>query len=579
MSSPDHLRQHIEAQLLRFAPPSLRNEGVIGFLANAARWFSIPGGNMLFNRGDRSDSLYIILSGVLGVYSDRVPGVVYRLGPGEVVGEMGSITGEPRTATVRALRSSEVLEISVDQLGRIADEHPEALLSVCRIAIQRLIQAQEGRQSRFQPRTFSLISDDPEIDLRSIVSQFATALRAHGTTFLITRDECQDMTADRLFQIETDHDYAVFLCDTDNPAWTSFCLRQSDTVIVVARGDQPSRPLPQATKTLRQGIPVALMLLWPDGRLPSGTGAWLVETGVTRHFHVRGERDLNRAIRLLIGRGFGLVLGGGGARGLAHVGVLRALREHGFEVDFVMGTSVGSLVGAGIALEWQDEQFVEQARRFARANPWLDVTVPKLSLLAGRTLRKSLLHWFGDLQIEDMPIPYSCVSTNLTSGSIAVHRTGRLETWIRASTAVPGVFPPVIFEDEVHVDGGILNNLPTDLIRANGASFVVGVDVAGNARPDDAEELLQDMASPDLRPRNVLELLWRVCSIADEAQVVSRRKQCDVLIVPELANVGLLQFRAYKWTIEQGYQTTLKKLKILATQRSDVIKAQGTAGL
>ena len=99
----------------------------------------------------------------------------------------------------------------------------------------------------------------------------------------------------------------------------------------------------------------------------------------------------------------------------------------------------------------------------------------------------------------------------MTTGGISVHQTGSLQTWIRASTAVPGVFPPVILDGAVHVDGGVLNNLPTDLIRANGAGFVVGVDVAANAL-----HALQNLPRSDINPRNLIDLLWRVCCLGDE---------------------------------------------------------------
>ena len=114
---------------------------------------------------------------------------------------------------------------------------------------------------------------------------------------------------------------------------------------------------------------------------------------------------MQRAVRLLTGRGFGLVLSGGGARGLAHIGVLRALREHGLEIDAAMGTSIGSLIGAAISMEWEVDWLIEQAEMFARANPWFEITIPRLSLLAGRNISRVLPRWFADIQIEDTPIP------------------------------------------------------------------------------------------------------------------------------------------------------------------------------
>src|SRR5262245_47354452 len=110
MESPDHLHDCIKALLHRLTPASMKDAGVVDALAAAARWFSVPGGGTLFRRGDPADALYLIVSGVLGVIRPSSTGsetIISRLGPGEVVGEMGCVTGQPRTATVRAPRSTE----------------------------------------------------------------------------------------------------------------------------------------------------------------------------------------------------------------------------------------------------------------------------------------------------------------------------------------------------------------------------------------------------------------------------------------------------------------------------------------
>ena len=125
MGTPDRLRDQIEALLHRFAPSSMQDPSIVESLADASRWFSVPGGNVLFNRGDPSGALYIVLSGVLGVMAQQTSGtesIICKLGPGEVVGEMGCITGQPRNATVRALRSTELLVISWAELERICSE-------------------------------------------------------------------------------------------------------------------------------------------------------------------------------------------------------------------------------------------------------------------------------------------------------------------------------------------------------------------------------------------------------------------------------------------------------------------------
>jgi NTE family protein len=566
------MRDQIVALLHRWAPAFL--QGGVDAIVDAVQWFSLPGGNTLFRRGDPSDAIYVVLSGVLGVSIEIATGaeqLVGRLGPGEIVGEMGCITGETRSATVRALRSCELLALRWSDVGRIATKDPGILLTICRTVIQRMIQTQEGRGRTFQPRTFALVTIDDGIDHRGFGERFGAALGLIGDTFLVCRDECQNLTANELFQIEKAHEYVVYLTERDSPAWSRLCLRQTDAILVVAKGDHPPPAMVPSFVDIAGSpdLPLALVLNWDADVQPERTADWIKLTGASRQFHIRRPSDVQRVARLLTGRAFGLALSGGGARGLAHIGVARALRENGIDIDVIMGTSIGAVIGAGLALEWDHKTLLEKAHRFCMTNPLRDITIPRLSLLAGRNVRATLHRWFGDLQIEDTPIPYLCVSTNLNCGEMAIHKSGSLRMWTAASAAVPGVFPPVVVDGIVYVDGGVLNNLPADLIRSSGAGFVVGVDVADGALPLDPDIQTSGYAWPSSGRLNIFELLARVGSIGDEARSIVRRKQCDVLIVPPLSNVGLLSTSEFERTVEAGYRSAMAKLAALSRKKPD----------
>jgi NTE family protein len=587
MDTVNSMRQQTVEMLRRFAPAFAPDEDNIPAIADAARWLCVPGGSTLFEKGEPSDTIYFVLSGLLGVWigpGDSTEKMVRRLGPGEMLGEMGCITGEPRSATVRALRSTELIAIAWADIERIATKDPAILLSFCRTVIQRLVQSEQGRTPTFRPRSFALASAGEGIDLRAVGERFKEALGQIGRTFLVTRAECQNMTGDQLFQLETTHEHIIYVAEQDNPAWSKLCLGQADTILMVAKGEGSPTTKADPKDLVRPGIPSALILVWDRDIQPAKTAQWIKAIGAQRHFHVRGASDMRRMSRLLTGRAFGLVLSGGGARGLAHIGIARALKENGIDIDLVMGTSIGALIGAGVALEWDTPHLLERAHQFCRANQLFEITIPRLSLLAGRNVRGSLLRWFGDLQIEDTPIPYSCVSTNLNEAKVAVHQAGSLQLWIRASAAVPGVFPPVVVGDIVHVDGGVLNNMPSDLIRDSGAGFVLGADVGAGAVPPEVEaaanvavsqaEASAPTLTPDaacvLSPRmplNILELLIRVGCLGDEARWGLRRKQCDVLIVPPLSSYGLLNFKAYQQIIEIGYRAALQNLPLILAKK------------
>ena len=176
---------------------------------------------------------------------------------------------------------------------------------------------------------------------------------------------------------------------------------------------------------------------------------------------------------------------------------------------------------------------------------------PRTALYSERAFLRTLGHCFGDIAIEDLPIPLFCVSTNLTEGISAVHRTGRLVTWLRATSAVPGICPPIVEQNAVYVDGGVLNNMPTDVIRDFGVASAIAVDVGtsleGQARFDG------EMGLP-----NIWELLWRVGTIGSDTAASRLRRDGDVVLKPEMGNIGLFDWNAHEKAIAAGRQIVLE---------------------
>ena len=564
MQAPDLLREHIVATLRRLTPDLVSGPESAELLAGAARWQSIPGGNVLFRKGDPSDTVFIVVSGLLAVEMKSADGgadrIISRLGAGEVVGEMGCITGQPRTASVRALRSSEILEIQWSDIEQIAARDPSILMSICKTVVDRMARAQDGTLPTFQPSTFAVTWLGDEVNARQFAERFRDALAVYGNAYLMTHETGRGMTSAGLNQIEMAHKYVVYLTDKGSSSWTNRCIRQADAVLVCARGGTPPQPLPKRELGIGPDIPIILVLDWPaDVRQPHGTAGWISSAGASRHFHVRDAKNVGRIARLLTGNGFGLVLSGGGARGIAHLGVAYALMDHGIDIDVVCGTSIGAIIGAGIALQWERDYMQVRMEKFVKVHPLRDLTFPRWSILSGRHLRRSLLDWFGDVQIEDIPTPYACISTNLSTGYQFVHRSGDLKTWTRASAALPGIYPPVELNGHFHVDGGVLNNMPADTMRETGAGFVLGVDVGADALPEAPGAVQVKL--------NILELLVRVGSIGDGALASARKKHCDIIIVPNVTSVGLLAFKAWQRAVDAGFKATVERIEEISSKR------------
>jgi predicted acylesterase/phospholipase RssA len=281
---------------------------------------------------------------------------------------------------------------------------------------------------------------------------------------------------------EARHQYVVYEADAAATAWTGRCIRAADRVVVVGRADADPAPgeIERAISACAAGTTKQSLVLLhaPHREKASGTARWLASRPTSQHFHVRHGRqgDVERLARILTGRAVGLVLGGGGARGFAHVGVIKALAEAGIPIDVVGGTSMGAMIAAQHAAEWAPETML--ARTIEGAKKAFDPTFPLVSLIAGRKAGTMLRRFVGDTQIEDLWLPFFCVSTNLTRGHVNVHRRGSLLKGLLASNAAPGIYPPVVEDGDLLVDGALLNNLPVDVMQTfAGGGTIIAVDV------------------------------------------------------------------------------------------------------
>ncbi len=528
-------------------------------------WLSLPGGTVLFEAGAPADAVYFVVSGCLGVYGSGGE-LIRRIAAGETVGEMGLIVSRPRTMTVRALRDSELAMLSAGTFERVLLGHPEAILRLARITVERLEDEDASRERQMAPRTIAIIPQDAGTDLATHAERLVNALSRFGRVDLVGRQRAGSHSPQWFHERESRNDFVVYAADADDSPWTRLCLRQADVVLLAARADRE-----QAGWTSQQWqagtMRRAELLLLHEGAFANGAAArWHSLLPGMPHHHMRGPADYDRLVRLLTGRAVGLVLSGGGARGFAHLGVVRALREHGVPIDLVGGTSMGGILAAGVAADWNDDELVERFRRsFVDTNPLSDYTFPLVSLVSGRKVGLLLRRELGDIDIEDLPLPFFCVSSNLTTGRIAVHQQGLLWRWLRASVAIPGVLPPVLHGGEVYVDGGAMNNLPVDVMRAKGRGPVIGVDVGTDrafTTDVDATEgpSFWNLFGGRRRHPNILQILFRCGMVNSNTAKLEHRAQSDLLLTPALESLDLLDWKAFERAIAIGYRDTCERL-------------------
>jgi NTE family protein len=313
---------------------------------------------------------------------------------------------------------------------------------------------------------------------------------------------------------------------------------------------------------------------------------------------LEGRLTMSKGVRgsgiVQAGRKIGLALGGGGARGWAHVGVCRALTEAGIRPDFVAGTSIGALVGAVFAAGKLDA--IEEAAYHPDPERILDVIqilfpdhlrsgrfsrnlgkiVKRMQILFphAKILERSAHNRFCDKylgcdNIEDLPVPFAAVATNMETGEEVVLREGCTLEAVRASISIPGVLAPVVRVGMVLVDGGLVNPVPVDVVRHMGADFVIAVDLQYDVteRRKKRYERLKAEASVVRKGRlprpKAAEILTATIDIMERTitELRMRLEKPDLLIQPEVGDVNLLEFHKAQATVREGYRQAREKIR------------------
>ena len=238
----------------------------------------------------------------------------------------------------------------------------------------------------------------------------------------------------------------------------------------------------------------------------------------------------------------GIALGSGGAKGFAHVGVLKALEEHHIPVDLVSGSSMGSLVGAFYATGMRPD-FMDRLARSLTWRHWVDVTVPRVGLIAGKKIHDMVTLLTRGTEFAQIDMPLAIVATELLSKRLVTFTSGRISDAVRASISIPGVFVPYVREDGVYVDGGVMERVPVAAARDLGADVVIAVDVAAFMKHE--------------VPGTMMDVIMMSLDAMTDQLVQQRIPTADLCITPNLSDIGTSQFSRAAEAIEIGYQTTL----------------------
>ena len=467
-------------------------------------WRRIPAGTTLREAGTIGDYGHVVLSGRLQATTPK--GIRSEYGPGAWVSPEALIASTVNPATVVASRDTTLLEAHRDDFEQVLIEHPAAVLAIGKVF------AAAGADNRRSPAAsvaIAITTDDPG----SLMADLVAEVRRHGTVEVVPSSRADnDLDSEGIAQssvgspkdyrlseyvhhLELSADHLVLQADSDLTEWTRRCIRQADRLVIVCSAQPDDAEHSRIGRLLSGAATVPhhnrwLTVIHPAGtNQPSGTRQLMDRYEITNVAHVLAGRsaDAARLGRLVTGHSTSLVLGGGGARGFAHLGVMRALEEFGVPIDTVVGTSIGSVLAGFYATGGSQALTMELTEKhFADV---LDYTIPVVALIKGEKITRGLREVFGETEIEDLWHPFACVSTNLTQSSVEIHRRGSVASSIRASLAIPGIIPPVPFGDDLLVDGGVLNNLPIDVAQQEFTpGTIIAVDVAPRSGPHAHED-------------------------------------------------------------------------------------------
>lgn len=550
-------------------------------------------GRRLITAHTDAEAMYLVQSGRFRVERDGID--LAEIGAGTVIGEIAFLTGSQRTADVVAARDSIVYRIdraAYDALCKEVDGLPQAIAAELADRLAKTSARVLPDPSRPPARTFAILPAAGAPLPERFIPDLVAAIDVHHSTALVTEATFRealganaDPTAPAsiawLNAQERNAKIVLFVANHDASDWSRAALKQADQAVFVAQANNFKDPseLEQFALEILPESQRRLVLLHPHRmQRATGTGRWLDSRPVFLHHHVAltgGDADISRLGRFLSGRAIGMVLSGGGAFGVAHVGVYRAMGEVGLHVDIIGGTSVGAAMGGAIALGVPAEEIgprVEQI--FVRSGAMRKITVPKFAFLDHKVLDAALIEHFGETPIEDLWLPYYAVAADLSNMEKTVIRRGPLWEAIRASSAIPGVLPPFFTrEGRMLVDGGCIDNMPFRTMHGlkSGPNIVVNVQKATEktvhvdyASLPGRGALLRQTILPfgkktSTRVPGVISTVMRSLLVGQSDMFADLDAQDLMLRPPGLKGAGFLAWNQHRLFYEMAYKHALEE--------------------
>lgn len=554
------------------------------------------GDSLLIKKGENTNDLFILIRGrLLYQVTNEKSDVMHQgeIHEGAIIGEMSLLSDLPRSANVYTLRDSIILKLSKKKFLILCKTYPELLNKITQYTIKRLTNTLQGIQTAsFRNKSIALIPIKPianfEYQLQEIITH-----HSYGEKILLLTSQCLEtklLDTDGnlsnegiswINQQEKEFSFIFYLADEKLTSWTKFCIRQADSLAFLALAEESDFGLSEVEHYIKEtqhsfAKRNVLLLLHNTANRPSNTQYWIQNRSLNAHYHIcrNTEAGTSRMMRIFTDNTISLVLSGGGARGLAHIGVYRLLEERGIPIDYIAGTSMGAILAATFAMGYTSSDILDLVEEYLIKGAKIDFTFPYIAIALGRRVSDSLKRLYGEKsQIEDLWLNYFCVSTDLISQNSYVHTRGLLWESIRSSISLPFIYPPVSFNDKLLIDGGVLNNIPIDVMRQlSHSSKIIASNISSNHSFKSSPlpyslsgwKLLYNkfMGKKALLPISLGELVLQLLTISSQQNTSRVMSMADFGISIEVEQFGILDFKKYKEITEAGYQQAKTQLTV-----------------
>jgi predicted acylesterase/phospholipase RssA/CRP-like cAMP-binding protein len=577
------------------------DRAVIDALADVLKLRQVPGGHNVIREREPSNEMLFLISGGLRVSRRDAQGklMLYNeIRPGMSFGESGLILRQPRAADVTAVRDSVLAVLDRNDFEALLNRFPLPINQVVVRAVYNYLRHSEEFAERRHAQSFVVIPLHENSGAGEVAANLVAAFSKMGRAHLLDaprdhlttksgmsplRQSVQDI-ATYQDALEEGSDFLVYEAEVGATEWSLRAFRQSDQVIFVAREGSPG-VIGELERQLRAQPDFSmkrshLTILHPEtAELPGNLSAWNEGRTFERVYPLRSKRtgDFARLARFLTGKAVGVVLGGGGAKGFAHVGVLRAMEEMGIAVDLIGGNSMGALIAAQFACGVSLDDIVSRTREFASGGE--RPAIPLISIVSGKRVSRDLQRMFGDQACDGQWIPFFAAACNLTKGRTTVQDSGPIWRAVLASNSPAGLFPPVLLNGDMLVDGAILENVPVDAMRmrlgtplerrrGNGTIIAIDVDVQEAMAVDpsltrlSAWSTLKAYFSPKAHPSpTIADILYRAGHIGGLNQRSRTIAQADYYLEPPVADFSMMSYRKADEIADVGYHYAMKSFK------------------